>query len=185
MNTYIYILIIYVIWFIVTVYLTIAALGMKRELRGHLDQSFLLLLAIIAAFLLPRIRILSFVNFAPVNTVLSIIGVILCAAGMGFLVWARQTLGGNWSQTVAVKVCKELVTSGPYRFVRHPIYAGCLLACIGSAIACGGAWIFLLILLGSLFLWRVGAEDRLMEKQFPKEYPEYKKRTKAMIPYIW
>ncbi len=104
---------------------------------------------------------------------------------MTFLVWARQHLGRNWSQTVAVKKDHELVTSGPYRYVRHPMYSGGLLACIGSAIVCGGPWIFLLVILGSLFFWRMGAEDKLLAKQFPDEYPDYKKRTKALIPFVW
>jgi len=68
--------------------------------------------------------------------------------------------------------------------VRHPIYAGGLAAAFGSAIVCGGAWIFLLVILGAIFLYRVGAEDRLMEQQFPNEYPAYKKRTKALIPFV-
>ena len=109
----------------------------------------------------------------------------LCLPGMMFLVWGRHYLGGNWSQMVTVKQGHELVTIGPYRYVRHPMYAGGLLACIGSAIAAGSGWIFLLIILGSLFLWRVGAEDKLMEEKFPSEYPSYKKRTKALIPFIW
>ena len=138
--------------------------------------------AIIAAFLLPRLRIFHFLNFAPVSPVLSIVGVVLCVAGMAFLVWARQHLGRNWSQTVSTKKGHELVTSGPYRYVRHPMYTGGLIACIGSAIAAGGAWIFLLVVLGAIFLWRVGAEDKLMEQQFPNEYPDYEKRTKALIP---
>jgi protein-S-isoprenylcysteine O-methyltransferase len=104
---------------------------------------------------------------------------------MSFLVWARQRLGGNWSQTVSVKVGHELVTSGPYRYLRHPMYAGGFIACIGSAIVGGGAWIFLLVILGAVFIWRVGAEDKLMERQFPNEYPDYKKRTKALIPFVW
>jgi len=69
--------------------------------------------------------------------------------------------------------------------VRNPIYAGIILACIGSAIVAGGAFIFLLIILGSLFIWQIGAEDKLMERQFPNEYPDYKRRTKALIPFVW
>jgi protein-S-isoprenylcysteine O-methyltransferase len=65
------------------------------------------------------------------------------------------------------------------------MYTGGMIAAIGSAIVAGGAFIFLLVILGALFLWRVGAEDRLMARQFPNEYPEYKKRTKALIPFIW
>jgi protein-S-isoprenylcysteine O-methyltransferase Ste14 len=185
MNPSVFIWLIYAFWLILIVYLTVSAIGVKREPQGHLLQSFGLMFAIIAAFLLPYLPIFSSVNFAPVNPVLSSIGVILCAAGMGFLVWARQHLGKNWSQTVSAKIGHELVMSGPYRYVRHPMYAGGLLAAIGSAIVCGGAFIFLLVILGALFLWRVGAEDKLMAEQFPNEYPEYKKRTKAIIPFIW
>jgi protein-S-isoprenylcysteine O-methyltransferase Ste14 len=47
------------------------------------------------------------------------------------------------------------------------------------------AVVFLLVILGSLFLWRVSAEDKLMAQQFPTEYPDYKKRTKALIPFVW
>ena len=148
-------------------------------------QSFGLLFAIIAAFLLPYLPIFHFVNFAPVNPVLSSVGLILNVAGMAFLVWARQRLGRNWSQTVSAKEEPELVTSGPYRYIRHPMYTGGFIACLGSAIVAGGAFVFLLLFLGAIFLWRVGAEDKLMEQQFPNEYPDYKKRTKAVIPFVW
>jgi protein-S-isoprenylcysteine O-methyltransferase Ste14 len=172
------------LWIILVVYLTVTAIGVKRDTQRHLGQSLGLTLAIILAFLLPRLSIFQFVNFGPVGPVLGVVGIIVCIAGMAVLVWARQTLGRNWSQTVAVKEDHELVTSGPYHYVRHPMYSGGLLAAIGSALVCGGPWIFLLIILGALFLWRVGAEDRLMAQEFPNEYPEYKKRTNALIPFV-
>jgi len=181
----IFVWLIYAFWLILIAYLTASAIGVKQETQAHLVQSFGLLFAILVAFLLPHLPIFHFLNFAPVNPVLSSIGIILCAAGMALLVWARRHLGRNWSQTVAAKIGHELVTSGPYRYVRHPMYAGGLVACVGSAMVCGGAWIFLLVILGTLFLWRVGAEDRLMAQQFPNEYPDYKKRTKALIPFVW
>ena len=185
MNPSIFIWLIHAFWLILIAYLTVSAIGVKEDTQGHPLQSVGLLLAIIISFLLPHLPIFRFLNFAPVNPVVSGIGVILCIAGMAFLVWARQTLGKNWSQTVSAKKGHELVTSGPYRYVRHPMYAGGLIACIGSAIVAGGAWIFLFVILASLFLWRVGAEDKLMAQQFPNEYPDYKKRTKALIPFVW
>jgi protein-S-isoprenylcysteine O-methyltransferase Ste14 len=185
MNPEIFIWLVYALWFILVAYLTVAAIRVKRDTQEHLSQSLGLLLAIIAAFLLPHLAIFHFLNFAPVNPALSGIGLILTVAGMAFLVWARQNLGRNWSQTVSAKEGHELVTSGPYRCVRHPMYTGGFVACAGSAIVCGGAWIFLLILLGTIFLWRVGAEDRLMARQFPNEFPAYRQRTKALIPFVW
>jgi protein-S-isoprenylcysteine O-methyltransferase Ste14 len=185
MNPSIFVWFVYALWLILVGYLTVSAVGVKQETQGHLLQSFSLLFAIVVSFLLPYLPIFHFLNFAPANPVASSIGVILCVAGMAFLVWGRQTLGRNWSQTVAAKKEPELVTSGPYRYVRHPMYFGGVSAAIGSAIVCGGGWTFLTVILGSLFLWRVVAEDKLMAQQFPNEYADYKKRTKALIPYIW
>jgi protein-S-isoprenylcysteine O-methyltransferase Ste14 len=185
MDTTIFTWLIYVIWSIIVVYLTVSAIGVKQETQGHLLQSVGIMLAIIAAFLLPRLPMFSFLNVASINPLIDSLGVILCASGMAFLVWARQNLGRNWSQTVSIKKGHELVTSGPYRYVRHPMYTGGIIACIGSAIVVGGAWILLLFILSPIFLRRVGAEDRLMAQQFPNEYPGYKKRTKALIPFVW
>ncbi len=185
MNPSIFISLINALWLIVIAYLIVSAIGAKQDTQRHLLQSFGLMFAIIAAFLLPGLPIFRFLNFAPVNPVISSIGVIVCSAGMAIFVSARQHLGKNWSQAVSAKEGHELVTSGPYRFVRHPMYFGGLVAVIGSAIVCGGAWIFLILFLGAIFLWRVGAEDRLMAQQFPDEFPDYKKRTKALIPFVW
>ncbi len=166
MNLSIFVWLIDASWLILIIYLTATAFSAKPDTERHLGQSFGLMFAIIAAFSLPYLPIFHFLNFAPANTVLSSIGLILCLAGMAVLVSARQHLGKNWSQTVSAKEGHELVTSGPYRYVRHPMYAGGLVSAIGSAIVCGGAFVFLLVLLGAIFLWRVGAEDKLMQRQF-------------------
>jgi hypothetical protein len=92
------------------------------------------------SFLLPRLPLFRFLNFALVNPALSIGGVILCIVGVAFLVWARQSPGKNWSQTVAAKVDHELLTSGSSVPLRPtPMYAGGTPAAAGSAIVCGGA----------------------------------------------
>ena len=172
MSPSIFIWIINALWLILVVYLTVSAIGVKRDTQPHLWQSLSLTLGIIIAFVLPHLPIFRFVNFAPINPAISVFGVLLCVAGIAFLVRGRHHLGRNWSQTVAIKEEHELVSSGPYRYVRHPMYTGGLVACIGSAIAAGGAWMFVLLILGTFFLWRVGAEDKLMAQQFPNEYPD-------------
>src|SRR5262249_16383483 len=130
MNTTVFAWIVYASWLLLIVYLIISGASAKRDTQGHLLQSLGLTFAIIAAFVLPALPIFSFVNFAPVNPVLSSIGVIVCIVGMAFFVSARQHLGKNWSQTVSAKEDHELITSGPYRYVRHPMYAGGFIACI-------------------------------------------------------
>jgi len=173
------------LWIALVLYLTITAFQVRKGDSGHMGQRFLLLFAIIAAFVLPRLKVFHFVNFAPVKLPLSLIGTLLSVAGMAFLVWGRIHLGKNWSQIVTIKENHKLVTSGPYRYVRHPMYGGGIVACFGSAIVIGGPFVFLLLILGMLFLERVRAEDELLAHHFPDEYPEYHKRTKALIPFVW
>ena len=185
MHSRIFIWIVAALWLAVVVYLTVAAAGAKRDASPNLPQRLALTLAIIAAFLLPHLPVFGLVNFAPVNPVLSIAGVIVCVAGFALLVAARYRLGDNWSQIVSVKEGHELVTTGPYRHIRHPMYSGGLIAALGSAVVVGGPFVFLLLLLTPLFLWRTGAEDRLMARQFPQEFPAYRARTKRLVPFVW
>jgi protein-S-isoprenylcysteine O-methyltransferase Ste14 len=159
--------------------------NVKRDEEVDLGQSFGLMYALIAAFALPYVPIFSFVNYAPVSPELSMIGLVIFGIGAVFFVAARKTLGRNWSQTVSAKEQQELITSGPYHVVRHPMYSAGLLACLGSAIVAGGPFVFMLVTLLPIFLWRVGAEDKLMSAQFPNQYPEYMRRTKALIPFVW
>ena len=117
---------------------------------------------------------------------LALASVVLVAAGLLAAYWARAHLGRNWSSQVMVKVGHTLITGGPYRWVRHPIYAGMTLALVGTALASGAPYGFLglvLILFG--FLVRVRQEERLMRETFPREYIEYCRHTARLIPGIY
>ena len=78
----------------------------------------------------------------------------------------------------------ELVTSGPYRFVRHPIYSGLLLALLGTALATNLYWLVVMVLLGAYFVYSATVEERLMTSTFPAEYASYKAHTKMLIPFV-
>jgi protein-S-isoprenylcysteine O-methyltransferase Ste14 len=84
----------------------------------------------------------------------------------------------------AVKADPELVTSGPYRYVRHPIYTGVVLGLVGSALVHGMVWWLLAVGFFAYFLVNASAEEREMARQFPDRYPGYKARTKKLIPYL-
>lgn len=122
--------------------------------------------------------------YHPTSAVLGVIGAILVVIGVAFAVWARVHLGRNWSPVPSIKEGHELVTSGPYRFVRHPIYTGMILAMIGSALSLS-VWFLVAVAFCILFIRRVRIEEKLMTKQFPDQYPSYKKRTWALFPYIY
>jgi protein-S-isoprenylcysteine O-methyltransferase Ste14 len=113
------------------------------------------------------------------------IGVAVVAAGLTFAVWARRHLGTNWSGTVTVKSDHKLVRSGPYRFVRHPIYSGGLLAVAGTAIA-RGEWhaLLALLILFATCWWKLQREERWMGETFGEDYAKYRAEVSALIPFV-
>ncbi len=113
-------------------------------------------------------------------------GVVLTAAGLLFTVWARWHLGGNWSGAVTVKQDHTLIVSGPYRWVRHPIYTGITVAIFGTALAAGTARAFVgaaLILVG--FVIKLRVEEARMRETFPAEYADYSRRTARLVPGVF
>lgn len=113
------------------------------------------------------------------------IGLALFLAGLGLAVWARFYIGRNWGTPMSQKADPQLVTTGPYRYVRHPIYSGIILAMIGTTIAVGLFWLIGAVLLGGYFVYSALMEERYMAQQFPDTYPAYKRSTKMLIPFIF
>ena len=113
------------------------------------------------------------------------IGAAITGGGLLFSVWARRCLGTNWSQAVTIKEGHELVTSGPYALVRHPIYTGLLLAFAGTAVAVGEWRGLLAVALVSGVLWRkLRLEEKWMRARFGVLYETYSQRVAALVPYI-
>jgi protein-S-isoprenylcysteine O-methyltransferase Ste14 len=112
-------------------------------------------------------------------------GVAVVAAGLAFSVWARMHLGRNWSGTVTLKQDHELIRGGPYRYVRHPIYTGLLLAFIGCAIARDEWRGVLAIAIMCAALWRkLKLEERWMTEQFGDAYRRFCAEVPALIPNL-
>jgi protein-S-isoprenylcysteine O-methyltransferase Ste14 len=109
----------------------------------------------------------------------------IVVAGAAFTVWARITLGRNWSAEVTFKQDHELIESGPYALARHPIYTGLIVMALGTAINYGRAISFALLvaLCGGLW-WKARQEERVMSSHFPDAYAEYKTRVHAIIPFV-
>jgi protein-S-isoprenylcysteine O-methyltransferase Ste14 len=113
------------------------------------------------------------------------LGASVLLVGLGITVWARRELGRNWSGIVTLKEGHELVTGGPYRFVRHPIYTGLLLGMLGSALV-RAQWGGLLgVVLATVSFWRkLTFEERFMREQFGAAYDDYSKRVAALVPFL-
>jgi len=113
------------------------------------------------------------------------IGLAVFLLGLALAVWARIYLGGNWGTPMSQKVDPELVASGPYRYIRHPIYSGISLGAIGTAMAISIYWIVAVVLLGAYFVYSATVEERTMGRLFPESYPLYKRSTKMLVPFIF
>lgn len=177
-------------WIIFVAYWAVSSIGVKKNIRqrgagGGMLWLRILMIVILIRLLPSRFPSLFRESLAFHNAVFGIIGVVLCSAGIAFAIWARRHLGRNWSSTPSIKEGHELVTSGPYRFVRHPIYTGMLLAILGSALAAGPVWLLVFLIAAAVFITRIKTEETYMMQLFPDQYPAYKMGTKALIPLVW
>ncbi len=169
----------------------IAAFAQKRTVRRESVASRLsyVSVAVAAALLMtyPELGLgLLSKLFVPETLPYAFLGLGLTIAGFTFAIWARVHLGRNWSGTVTIKKDHELIRSGPYGIVRHPIYTGSLLALLGASIVFGSTrWLvglgFALLALKLKSL----REEQFMTQQFAAEYTDYRRKVKALIPFVW
>lgn len=112
------------------------------------------------------------------------IGLALLYGGLAFAVWARVHLGRNWSGTVTVKEAHELIRTGPYGYVRHPIYTGILAGVLGTAICSGTLRAALgFVIITAALLVKSRTEERFMRETFPGQYEKYRDEVPALIPF--
>jgi protein-S-isoprenylcysteine O-methyltransferase Ste14 len=111
------------------------------------------------------------------------IGALLTAVGIAFAIWARYRLGRNWGSHP--KEDHVLITTGPYAYVRHPIYAGAILALFGSALTGSIVAVVLFVISIPFCLRRIKTEEREMLSLFPGQYTAYRARTRRLIPLVW
>jgi protein-S-isoprenylcysteine O-methyltransferase Ste14 len=170
-------------WAAFWLYWLVAAFSMKRGRRPWSCE--LRIRAIIAVVVILLIRLGAFrghsLNTDPWRAG---IGLVLFALGLGFAISARLHIGRNWGTPMTQKDEPELVTSGPYHLVRHPIYSGILTAGVGTAVALSWLWLTAVALAGVYFLYSAMVEERYMTDQFPDSYPVYKHSTKMLVPFI-
>jgi len=115
---------------------------------------------------------------------LGVVGAVLFVCGIALAIWARVHLGRNWGMPMTQRVEPELVTSGPYRFIRHPIYSGLLLGLVGTALATNFLGLIIVVILGAYFYYAATVEEKNLVVAFPSAYPAYREHTKKLIPFL-
>ncbi|MGB6454000.1 MAG: isoprenylcysteine carboxylmethyltransferase family protein [Streptosporangiaceae bacterium] len=170
-------------WLAFWLYWLSASVGVKTGRSGWARFSGFRVGILLVVLLLVRLRVLK--GHAVVTSPwLEGVGVAIFVLGLALAVWARVYIGRNWGMPMSRKVDPELVTSGPYHTIRHPIYSGIILGMIGTAIAVSWYWFIASVAIAAYFLFSAVNEERYMAQQFPATYPEYKRSTKMLVPFI-
>ena len=167
-------------WIIFWVYWLASAFGVKAG--SGTRRVPVTGLALLSVLLL--LRVLRGGSLGVHSPVLGAIGAVVFASGIALAIWARVHLGRNWGMPMTQKAEPELVTSGPYRFVRHPIYSGLLAGMLGTALATNLIGLIIVTVLGGYFYYSASVEERNLTATFPAAYPAYRTGTKMLIPFV-
>jgi len=179
-----------VVWIAFIVYWQIKAADTKTTQRlepaGSRILRVLIFLIAIALLSIPRIPLRwLYIQLWPQGNWPFWLGAAVTVAGLLFAVWARVHLGRNWSRSVTIKQGHELITTGPYGVVRHPIYTGILAGFLGMAIAISQVRGFIVFLLIFFAFWlKFRMEEVWMRSQFGETYTTYARKTAALVPYL-
>jgi protein-S-isoprenylcysteine O-methyltransferase Ste14 len=119
------------------------------------------------------------------SMLMGLIGFVCTVFGIGLAILARAYLGRNRHTPMSNGDNPELITTGPYALVRHPLYGGLFLAILGSAIGQSSLWLLPLIVYGPFFIRGAQQEERLLIERYPERYPAYMKRTKMLLPFVF
>lgn len=170
-------------WAAFWLYWIVAAFSMKR---GHIQwRREGRIRVVIVVVVVVLVRVGAFRHYGvSTDSVREGAGLALFALGLALAVWARVHIGRNWGGPMTQKDEPELVTSGPYRRVRHPIYSGILAAGIGTAVALSWSWLIAVGIAAIYFVYAARVEERYLTRQFPSAYPAYKRTTKMLVPFI-
>jgi len=170
-----------VAWIIFWVYWLASAFGAKEGSGGTRRIPLTGLTALSVVLL---VRVFRGGSLAVHSPVLGAIGAVVFASGIALAIWARVYLGRNWGMPMTQKAEPELVTSGPYRFVRHPIYSGLLAGVLGTALVTNLIGLIIGAILSGYFYYSASVEEKNLTATFPTAYPAYRAATKMLIPFV-
>ncbi len=168
-------------WIIFWVYWLASAFGVKegRGSRRRIPMNGLTALSVVLL-----VRAFRDGSLAVHSPVLGAIGAVVFAGGIALAICSRVQLGRNWGMPMTQKAEPELVTSGPYRFVRHPIYSGLLAGLLGTALVTNLIGLIIVAVLGAYFYYCASVEEKNLTATFPTTYPAYRANTKMLIPFV-
>lgn len=124
--------------------------------------------------------------FVPQVIPIDVTGTAFTLTGLAFAIWSRQLLRNNWSGEVAITEGQQFIRSGPYAIVRHPIYAGMLLALFGTTLVASTVASLLGLVLAVISLWqKARVEEQFLTAEFGEQYTRYQREVKFLVPFVY
>ena len=180
-----------IIWIVFYAYWIVSAWRTRSPVKRRASRSTFLLYGVVWVVIWIAAMNLFLPDFlaeriVPAGIGFTLIGLLIALAGIAFAVWARVHLGKNWSGMPTIREQHSLTRTGPYRYVRHPIYSGITLGLLGTAIGLGYVIVFsCVILIFILFVIKSHVEEKFLTDEFGEEYARYRREVKALIPYVF
>lgn len=178
-------------WVAFAAYWAVSALRVKRTKSREKSLDRLITLVVVIAaynFLFSQwVRIGPLQRrFLPADPWIAYAGIALSSLGAGISIWARYSIGEYWSARVTLKEGHQLIRSGPYAYVRHPIYTGMLIASIGTALV-AGEWrgVLAVVLLLAAHSRKAMREESMLTREFGEAYRAYRQSTGFLFPRLW
>jgi protein-S-isoprenylcysteine O-methyltransferase Ste14 len=148
-------------------------------------SSLFTVIYLFAVLFIPAIRIFGIGNY--VGVALQTSGIFIQIVGLVVRVWSLQTLGRFYTGQLTISTNHRIITSGPYRYIRHPGYLSVLIQSIGFGLATGNLVCMgiIILLYFCVYTYRIHMEEKMLIDHFGEEYGMYSKRTSRVIPFIW
>ena len=161
-----------------------------RSLRGgpyDMNNMILVGSATGIGLCLPLIMVFLGVAAFPIGLVGGAVALAVMVSGVGIRVWAAITLGAYYTTTLMTSEGQKVITSGPYKFVRHPGYLGEIMIWTGFAVVSNNLVLFFLLpaMFVAVYLYRISAEEKMLVKELGDDYTSYQRRTRRLIPLVY
>jgi protein-S-isoprenylcysteine O-methyltransferase len=155
---------------------------------GDADRSStrLIVVTYVVAFVAPLLLANSGVGRTAIDSPLAWIGIAIGAAGLVIRIWSMRVLGSSYTRSLRTSEDQTIIDHGPYRFVRHPGYLGSILVWTGSRLAVN--WLVAaatLVVLAAVYMYRINAEEQMLDQHFGSAYESYKSQTWRLVPFVW
>lgn len=159
------------------------------EAKKNTDKNSLLIILVLSfpSIIIPVIEWAYFSTEKTGSILWTTIGFLIMSIGIGLRLWAIRTLGKAFTTTVQIVKDHQLITDGPYSWIRHPSYLGAFLAFVGGGIFLQ-SWIGTLVAFSCMMIAyyiRISAEEKTLNKAFGNAYLNYSRKTVRMIPFVW